>query len=64
MEEYHQEYISNKKEDMRISPLFKNMCSDKKHSGIDIHTPSEMFLMKSILNNSNSNGKINRNKLN
>ena len=31
---------------------------EREHTGIDAHTPSEMFLIKGRLNNHNNNKKI------
>jgi len=40
------------------SMFIKSYNEEKEHGGIDGHTPFEMFLMKSRLNNHNGNKKV------
>jgi putative transposase len=53
------ENIPNVEDGKRIYALFvKAYNEEREHSGIDGHTPSEMFLSKGRLNSNNGNKKI------
>ena len=53
------ENISNIEEGKRRYSMYvKAYNEEREHTGIDGHTPSEMFLIKGRLNNHNNNKKI------
>ncbi len=53
------ETIPNVEDEKRMYSMFvKAYNEERKHGGINGHTPSEMFLSKGRLNNSNSNKRV------